>query len=164
MNDGLSLLGSQIEAELASEVQRKSGLESRGLSIVTANLGIPTLYFALRTQLLRSNHGLSRYILYSATTLAVVSIVLALLSATPRYYRGTKVDALRKSVAILGKMAPNADDSTATLQQNILRAKLSQLTVARAANRSKAIMLSGAFAALGVAIAMFVIALCTSSK
>jgi hypothetical protein len=156
-DDPQDLILKYIEADLASETQRKSSLETKAAAILTANLGIVTLFFAVRTQLglaTISTKTLGGWLVYGALLAILVSITFAVLTAIPKRYGAASIEKLTALVDY-AQRTPGYDYEAAL--QNIIKSRLVDLTDADRANSRKARASFGAIAALGAATLLLVL-------
>lgn len=135
-----------VVGELATEAARKQAIETRSFSIISANLALPTLFFAFRVQFNLAGK-LAHGGLHGASVLALVAsgaaTVLAVVAAIPwNYPAPTSAD-----IAELGEsLQADPDDVVAQIRE----ARLAQLAKAADTNGWKSVVLFLAFLATGI--------------
>ncbi len=149
-----------VESEITLAWARKSSFEVRAFSLITANLAIVTIYFALELQLGFSAHTKdtpTRALVIVSLVLLVASIVAAGLSAVPRDYPGMEAggfqDYLREAAA----------DEPHDLVAEMVEFRIVQLEAATRSNQAKGVFLLVAFVGLAAGIAALAAALLLAS-
>ena len=155
------LLDGYVKDELANEWVRKGSFETRAFAVLTANLGLVTLFLAVRTQLdLATRLGRSPCpgLVQVALAGAATSIAAAVLSAMPWNYPAVTPAALKKLSADL-KRGATTDAGT-----EVRDARVEQLRLTVRANGVKGWLNFSAFLALGVAVAFLTASLVTAAS
>lgn len=159
-SDKIEAISKVIEAEITSAWVRKSSLEVRAFSLISANVAVVTIFFALQSNLgytaFRQN-GLVRLLVIAGLVLMVISVVAALISAFPRNYP------VMESGGYGQYLKEASDDEDVDLVFEFVEFRISQLEAASASNSSKSWFVLLAFSTIGVAILVLTIALVAAS-
>ncbi|KRC51871.1 hypothetical protein ASE16_02030 [Leifsonia sp. Root227] len=159
-----------VEAELTAVGTHKTSLETRAFSLITANLAIATLYFALRTQLgftADTADGPVRTVLVIALIAVAVSVVAAVLAAVPlryatfeRSYPRQKSGQPEPEHQGLAALLDDAESGASPdLDTELLQARIYQLDRGNSSNSFKAGTILLAFVATSIAVGLFVAAI-----
>lgn len=152
--DQLSDVADYVELEVASSWQRKTGLETRSFALVTLNLGVATLYFALQDQLGLSPLEIAagpKTVLLVGLIASCISIFSAAGSAIPLNYPIPELDAFDELIEAVKKGETGVKDE-------ILQVRLHQLKSATRSNTLKAILIVLSFITFAVAATALIIA------
>jgi hypothetical protein len=146
----LKPLAGYVNRELAYEWQRKASFETRAFAIVTANLAITTLFFAISAQLgLEGNFRTApmKWLLLASLLFAALSTIFAVLVAVPRDYPAPDATGLQEMFHSIVDGKHSAEEAG----QDVVEVEIAQLRAATKANDYKATMSIFAFAALAAA-------------
>lgn len=128
------LLG-YADAQLGVEWQRKSGLESRALAGVTANVALVTLFFGIANQTSLLRHlaiGAAHGVLLWTLAPIGLSVLAFALAAVPGNYPAPDAAALfRLRVGLRGRTGDDVRDE-------LLEARIEEVRLAGASNSKKA--------------------------
>ena len=143
-DDAAGRLLDYLDSELNAEAAFKSSLESRAFALITANLGIATLFVALATQFGRwtsLGQGDPQWWVFAALYLAAGSIVLGVVSALPM-----RVAAAAKGTerSLLTQLREGDDVDPISERLDIADLKIERLDTMRTGNvfRSRTILWS----------------------
>jgi hypothetical protein len=158
-DSNLKPLSDYVEAEITSAWQRKTSIETRSFALVTMNLGVATLYFALQTQFGINPQTISpttrTLLLFSVLGLAV-SVVNAAASALPFNYPIPAMAAFDDLLA-----AAKAGDPDQV--EEILESRIKQLKSFTASNSRKVAFMIVSFLAFAAASVLMIFAIVTAS-
>lgn len=130
-----AMLAAYVDSEFDYEWRRKTSLETRAFALVTANLAMVTLYLAVRAQstlLAVIQGGAPRCFAVVAFALIAISTFAAVISAAPMRYAGPHPDAFQELANSL------QSEKAASVQKEIIEARIAQLSRAFEANNRKA--------------------------
>ena len=146
-----------VEKELDGETATKSSFEVKAFSLVSLNLGIVTLYFALRTQLAlwqSVTWGVPDFLLVASTTLALASVVTAAIVALPARVLLLPNQALDKLYT-----AATSEAYRGAIIEEVLESRIKQLQAKSDTNSRKATLVVVSFCFFGATTVTFISAL-----
>lgn len=155
---GLAAVATYIDSELTYEWQRKTSFETRAFALVTANLGLVTLFFAISAQTRLLRHfatGFPHAALILTLLPIATSLCLAVCSAMPGNYSAPTVEAIR---ALQGRVF-DRNMSIDQVTEEVVEARLLQLESAGLTNKRRARFSMASFIALAIAVLSLVISL-----
>lgn len=145
MTAGRERFAAYVDSELTYEWQRKSAMETRAFGIVTADLALAALFFAIADQLdllAGLNSSPSAGLRVVATVAAASSVLLSVAAALPMKYAAPRLKAVRRLLADVESMTEN------DVAQEVLETRVAQLASARISNGIKAALTIAAFVAM----------------
>jgi hypothetical protein len=157
------LLLKYVEADLNAEWQRRSSIETKALAVITANLGVATLYFALRTQLGLESISKSSFVavcVVLALVATACSIGLAVAAVAPRKFPAASVDALSKLSTYIQTHDKYPPERAI---DNLLAGRIADLKTADTANNHKAKWFMAAVTAIAVSSILLIVSLAASN-
>jgi hypothetical protein len=146
-------LRDHVSQQTTLEAQRKSSIESKSFSILTASLALITLYIALsnQTQLEANLRKASpRDFLLVALVAAVCSIVAALWAARPIAYPTVSIDDLNDARGRFRAASADSQDTPESIADELLEAQIRDLKEAREINTCRAKSLYAGLVLLGI--------------
>jgi len=145
----LEAVSKVVEAEITLAWARKSSFEVRAFSLITANLAIVTIYFAIESQLGFTAHTRDsppRALLVASLVALACSIILAALSVIPRNYPGMERGGLQQY------LNEASQDLPYDLPAELIEFRIVQLEGAARSNQLKGLFLVIAFCSLGLGV------------
>lgn len=137
MSSGASVYDELLKDELASEDDRKSSLEQRGLAVITTSGVLVTLLFGLAALSTKSEStfdlsGFAESALAVGLIFFVLAAIFGLRTNAPRDYE----QASPSDIKLLLDEEPISDDDAARI--DVAHVRVDELTAARARNGEKA--------------------------
>lgn len=151
----------QAEKRIAFEVDSRRSSETRALAIVTLNVAITTVYFALRTQLGLWTGSIPdgiKWLLIASTAVQFVSIVLAVLAVIPASVKILDAAAFR-----ILRTSVNEQEEQDLLTDELLEARVEELDRLSTVARNKAGLTLASVIVFALAVVVFVVAATLSS-
>lgn len=151
----------QVEKRIAFEIDSRKSSETRALAIITLNVGITTVYFALRAQLglwTGSIPDCIKILLIASTAILFASIVVAVVAVIPANVKVLDANAFREL-----RNSVNRDGPQDLLTDELLEARVAELERLSKVARAKASLTLAAVIIFAIAVVVFVLAATLSS-
>lgn len=148
---GWRLVMDEALFELDTQASKKNSLETRALGVFALNLGVATLYLAIREHVAFATAvpgDFSFVLLIIAFAFMVLSVVLAIAVAFPARYPGLNV------LRLGDELMQTKPLSSAELLEAIARARIGLLIKSKKSNHWKSVLMMGALTLAGLAIVL----------
>ena len=150
----LALLLDQVEKRVSFEIESRKFSETRALAIITLNVAIVTLFFALRTQLgiwTQPAWDCSRFILLASSLSQLISIAVAVVAVIP-----ARVSLLQAPAFEV--LRGGAQVEAESMADEMLEARIAELAGLSEVSNRKASLTLAAILVFAVAVSLFILA------